>query len=205
MFGAVSLFFWGVLLCLCGFDSLDKNREKNRLRKEAERKGFAYYWANGKMYHTLTNKRCYGVADDNGDEILYEVGSGVRLCNASEFTRKRENIIYEKRKKLNETLDKFNQLPEEEKEKIRGTITQVKKTKEQKELESKYKGSKSIFQATVGVIVLGGIMNFSILLQCKFDSFVAIFIIMYIAISILLCARPYSRMKKTRKEYEEVL
>ena len=205
MFGALSLFFWLIILLLCGFDSLDKNREKNKLRKDAQKKGYAYYWANGKMYHTASNKQCYSLADDDNDMILYEVGTGVRLCNASEVARQRENLIYEKRKKQKETLEKFNQLPEVDKNKIRTKIAVTKKEKRKNELEIKYKNAKDIFQATVFVVVLGSAAIFGVATQNGIDSDDIRFLTISIMITVVFCLIPYISMKKAKKEYEEGL
>jgi len=202
MFGALSLFFWAVILCLCGFDSLDKNREKNRLRKDAEKKGYAYYWANGKMYHTTSNKQCYSMADENNDMILYEVGTGIELCNASEVARQRQNLIYEKRKKLNDTLEKFDQLPEDEKNKIRTKITDVQQEKRLKELESKAKSTKSTFIVTTFIVAVGWVLPITLMIQ---DGFVNVgCTLLYIAIS-ACCIPLYTQMKKAEKEYKEEL
>jgi len=205
MFGALSLFFWLIILLLCGFDSLDKNREKNKLRKDAQKKGYAYYWANGKMYHTASNKQCYSLADDDNDMILYEVGTGVRLCNASEVARQRENLIYEKRKKQKETLEKFNQLPEADKNKIRTKIAVTKKEKRKNKINSKIKDLQNSLTGTIFMALLGGATFIMIGFQNGFESFLIKFIAGYLTLSVTICAILYFQIKKMKEDHKEEL
>ena len=134
MIGVIAFLFWCGFLCLCGFDSIGNQVEKGKLREEAKRKGEATYWFNGKMFHTATNKRCYLLTDDNtGDALIRDAKTGNILCNQSEINREIKKATWEKIKKQEEAVKKFDHLSDEDKSKVRANIRGIKKEKQQKE------------------------------------------------------------------------
>ena len=205
MIGVIAFLFWCGFLCLCGFDSIGNQVEKGKLREEAKRKGQATYWFNGKMFHTATNKRCYLLTDDNtGDALIRDAKTGNILCNQSEINREIKKATWEKIKKQEEVVKKFDNLSDEDKTKIRTKIAATRKEKQQKEIDSKIKGLKSSLYATLFISIIGILMFVMIGLQNGFEPFIIKLIIAISIFDIVICAIPYFQIKKIRDEYKEV-